>query len=861
MFRAQMLPRAVPLFTIIIVLTVAGLATSFKLACAGEKLPEGAVARLGTDELRALCSSIHFSANGKTLVGVDGGCLIRAWDAASGSLVETRRFSQAPFRDQWAIRTARSADGRSLLIAAHSAWELWDIPSGKLLDVPLPKGRKAIRAAALSDDRRLLLLSEVGMTRPLPPGQRGSFSIDEQLYNLLLWNTATGTLRVLGENESHPLNIAVSPDGKWLAASSNGIGTRVWDGGTGRLAWTDPWADSVGLTFTRGGGQLIAAPNSNQPWRIWDTATGKPAIGFEPPSAGYPQAWEFAVSPDGSKLIMHRGDYILWDLRKGKVLHRWPGPNRAGRAVFSPDSQSVVTYDSILRRWDVNNGKLLYRDVSLLGHTRPVHRLLFTPDGRSLVSIGEDSTIRTWDVKKAASIYTIHFTATNNRSWSFDPRPDSANYDGWALTPDGATLIGVEDPLTVHQWSTADGQQRQTCQLTAAADLNIRLQVMHARVLPDLKTLVVAAWPMSGQYDYRKYSFSFWDLSTGRQLRWGAEPTREYRGGQSWLSADGRYTEDSGKIFDTRTGEAIPMDGMGQFSYGGLISPDGRLLAAGHRNGVRVGEIATGQLVIDLPGASTYWAAFAPNARRFGCTDGRRVRVWDLETGKILLDRPGPEYFMREVNWIGTRIAFSQDGGMVATGHRDGTIYLWSVPPVERKQPLTERDLSQLWDELASNDAGLAYRAIWRYVDEPKLAVAFLDRHLPPVTLPSDVQWRTIIQDLDSDRFALRESASRHLERLGRLVEGSLRQAMKDNLTAEQRRRIAAALALLEPPRRPSADDLRAVRAVAILEGINTAEARQVLQRCTKRLPGEWLTEEATNAEARLKWRPAARLE
>src|SRR5262249_33183480 len=162
-----------------------------KRACADEKLPEGAVARLGTAELRALCDSIHFSADGKTLVGVDGGCLMRVWDAVSGSLVETRRFSQAPYRDQWAVATARSADGRSLLIADPSGMELWDIPSGKLLDVPLPKGRKAIRAAAVSDDRRMLVLCETGKRRPLPPGQRGSFSIDEQLYNLLLWNTTT----------------------------------------------------------------------------------------------------------------------------------------------------------------------------------------------------------------------------------------------------------------------------------------------------------------------------------------------------------------------------------------------------------------------------------------------------------------------------------------------------------------------------------------------------------------------------------------------------------------------------------------------------------------------------------------------
>src|SRR4051812_39968743 len=114
MLQAQMPLRAALFSTITILLTVAGLAPSSNLSFADEKLPEGAVARLGTDELRALCGSIHFSADGKTLVGVDGGSLMRVWDAANGRLVETRRFSKEPYRDWWAIRT-RSADGRSLL--------------------------------------------------------------------------------------------------------------------------------------------------------------------------------------------------------------------------------------------------------------------------------------------------------------------------------------------------------------------------------------------------------------------------------------------------------------------------------------------------------------------------------------------------------------------------------------------------------------------------------------------------------------------------------------------------------------------------------------------------------------------------
>lgn len=55
----------------------------------GGPLPEGAIARLGTVRLRAWCDSLHFSADGTTLVGIDRGRLVRIWDAADGKLLRS----------------------------------------------------------------------------------------------------------------------------------------------------------------------------------------------------------------------------------------------------------------------------------------------------------------------------------------------------------------------------------------------------------------------------------------------------------------------------------------------------------------------------------------------------------------------------------------------------------------------------------------------------------------------------------------------------------------------------------------------------------------------------------------------------
>src|SRR5262245_47706775 len=171
----------------------------------GDALPEGAVARLGTARLRGLCDSIRFSADGKRLVGVDGGWLVRVWDAADGKLLETRPLPGRP-PYSWFARAARSPDGRTLLIAELGSLEMRELPSGKRLEVRLPRGRKRFERLALSDDRRLLLLAETVVSRLVPAG--GGFGLEER-QNLLLWDTTTGKLRVLADDERQLVGLAV----------------------------------------------------------------------------------------------------------------------------------------------------------------------------------------------------------------------------------------------------------------------------------------------------------------------------------------------------------------------------------------------------------------------------------------------------------------------------------------------------------------------------------------------------------------------------------------------------------------------------------------------------------------------------
>jgi hypothetical protein len=82
-------------------------------------------------------------------------------------------------------------------------------------------------------------------------------------------------------------------------------------------------------------------------------------------------------------------------------------------------------------------------------------------------------------------------------------------------------------------------------------------------------------------------------------------------------------------------------------------------------------------------------------------------------------------------------------------------------------------------------------------------------------------------KDLHADDFKTRERTTVELERLAELVENQVRAALKDETSAETKRRlerILDAIDLLDSGR------LRQLRAVQLLGRIGTAEARSLLQ-------------------------------
>jgi hypothetical protein len=166
---------------------------------------------------------------------------------------------------------------------------------------------------------------------------------------------------------------------------------------------------------------------------------------------------------------------------------------------------------------------------------------------------------------------------------------------------------------------------------------------------------------------------------------------------------------------------------------------------------------------------------------------------------------------------------------------------------------LAAPQLEKLWTALGSQEPAAVEQAMKSLTAQPARTGPFLRQRLRRVPNPDTRLVAAWLSELDSDRFAVREKATRELTKLAEVVEPELRKTLAGSPSLEVRHRVERLLENIKAERlRPSAGRLQAIRAIEILERIGDADARRLLEVVAEGAPEAQLTTEAKAALERM---------
>ncbi len=221
--------------------------------------------------------------------------------------------------------------------------------------------------------------------------------------HVLAANIDSGQSRTLGVHADLQ-DAALSPDGHELVTSGADKHLKFWNLVSGRLRndWnvTPEVMSAVaylpdGLTVVTGG--------RNRRVTFWSRETEKPTGELPPFKSGIRF---LRVAADGKLMAVIAGNELsVWRLPEREQIHTLKLPEKAVNTVaMSSDGRrfAATTYDrnamtpADIVLWDLEAGNPLR---TLHGHKAIVRSLSFSPDGESLVSGGDDMSVRIWSTK------------------------------------------------------------------------------------------------------------------------------------------------------------------------------------------------------------------------------------------------------------------------------------------------------------------------------------------------------------------------------------------------------------------------------------------------------------------------------
>ena len=346
--------------------------------------------------------------------------------------------------------------------------------------------------------------------------------------------------------------------------------------------------------------------------------------------------------------------------------------------AISPDGKKIlsISSDNSIKLWDTESGREI-RTFS--GYEYIIRSALFNLDGKCIVLGTADKTIKLWDLETGENIGTFLLPSNNINSVE--------------INHDGKQIISCCDNSLIIIW---DVETEQAIKIYEETDYNIDSVLFS----PDGKKFLYnyTAYNISfidnpGEMDINSMWKDFFDSRRWELALWDFEIEQEiatFTNHDSMItsvsfSTDGKLIvsgSDNGalNLWDVETGQEIILFSEPNTEYKRInsvaFSHDGNYIISGYNDGtLRLWDVITGKQIRTFIGhyASVNSVIFNSDGKYiFSCSSDNTIKLWDMETGRLVSTFSG---YSNRIN----AALFHPYEKKILSGSGDGTLRLWDI--------------------------------------------------------------------------------------------------------------------------------------------------------------------------------------